>query len=349
MDAIVDANMDSDSSASIPSSQDSQGTEDYSHISSQPSSQETELYYKEAKWGPIRLYTEASLGDYPGCLRWCMDNQLVFSQMQCRRHRRPRTLRDLDSADRRPNWFCGQCNDRKPVFAGSIFDDAHLPIQKILMLAYSFATSTTYEDAKRNCIFHSQDPEITNQTIASYYDTFRQIVGQDCQEQIAIGSKIGGPGKIVQVDEAMLGKRKYNRGLLFPGTWVFGMIDEDGDVRLEIVERRDQATLLSAIIRNVQVGSIIHSDSFRSYQTETLESNGYTHFKVNHRREFVAEDGTHTQKIESQWRALKRHFSPGGIRKEYIADHLLEYAWRRKCLTCNIEPFNDLIKLAKAI
>ncbi|KMQ87177.1 putative transposase-like protein [Lasius niger] len=34
--------------------------------------------------------------------------------------------------------------------------------------------------------------------------------------------KIGGEGIIVKIDEAKIGKRKYNRGRLIDGKWIFG-------------------------------------------------------------------------------------------------------------------------------
>ena len=39
--------------------------------------------------------------------------------------------------------------------------------------------------------------------------------------------KIGGSGKLVQIDENKIGKRKYHRGHVVEGQWVFGGIEED--------------------------------------------------------------------------------------------------------------------------
>ena len=39
--------------------------------------------------------------------------------------------------------------------------------------------------------------------------------------------KIGGPGKLVQIDESQIGKRKYHRGHVVEGQWVFGGVEED--------------------------------------------------------------------------------------------------------------------------
>ena len=36
--------------------------------------------------------------------------------------------------------------------------------------------------------------------------------------------KIGGPGKIVEIDESKIGKRKFNRGHFVEGQWVFGRV-----------------------------------------------------------------------------------------------------------------------------
>lgn len=325
---------------------DSQATELY--LDTTTSSQDTVNYYKEPLWGPIRLYKDAKFEDNTECIRWCMSNGLLLSQKHCRLHRCQRTLRDLDATSRIPFWYCGKCNNRKSMFAGSIFADTKLSIQKVLMIAYSYANNCSYEDARRNCAFSADDLDLTNRTLAHWYHLFREIVAEDHLNQSATGSKIGGQGRIVQVDEVMLGRRKYNRGRLVESTWVLGMIDEDGYIRLEIVERRDVNTLTEVISRNVQIGSIIHTDSWKGYNTDRLGWMGFKHATVNHSVEFVAPDGTHTQRIESHNRDLRRKFSPGGIRNEDITDHLLEYAWRRKCRTSRIEPFTDLIKLARA-
>jgi len=37
--------------------------------------------------------------------------------------------------------------------------------------------------------------------------------------------KLGGSGKIVEIDESKIGKRKYHRGQVVEGQWVFGGIE----------------------------------------------------------------------------------------------------------------------------
>ena len=59
---------------------------------------------------------------------------------------------------------------------------------------------------------------------------------------------IGGPGKEVEIDESKFGKRKYNRGRVVDGHWVFGGMERgSGDSFMVEVPRRDAATLLGFI------------------------------------------------------------------------------------------------------
>lgn len=39
--------------------------------------------------------------------------------------------------------------------------------------------------------------------------------------------KLGGPGKIVEIDETKIGHQKYNRSRIITGHWLFGGIERD--------------------------------------------------------------------------------------------------------------------------
>lgn len=93
----------------------------------------------------------------------------------------------------------------------------------------------------------------------------------------------GGPERIVQIDEAKFGRRKYYHGHRIDGHWLFGMI-EDGssNFRLEICpdNKRTAEALLSLIQRYVAAGMTVHTDAWHTYRG--LLSLGYLHETVNH-------------------------------------------------------------------
>ena len=73
--------------------------------------------------------------------------------------------------------------------------------------------------------------------------------------------KLGGPGKVVQIDESKIGKRKYHRGHVVEGQWVFGGIEEDSrNCFIVTVKDRSEATLLKHIQELIEPATTIVSD-----------------------------------------------------------------------------------------
>lgn len=115
------------------------------------------------------------------------------------------------------------------------------------------------------------------------------------------------------------------------------------DLRLVVCpqNKRDAATLVNIIKDHVEVGSIIHTDEWKAYSG--LSNYGYSHHTVNHTVEFVAADGTHTQRIESQWNVAKRYFRGQHIPENEFPDKLCEYLWRRHCKKHSLDPMVELL------
>ncbi len=107
---------------------------------------------------------------------------------------------------------------------------------------------------------------------------------------------ISGKDLNVEIDESLISRRKYHRGRLLQSVWFFGGIyRETKDVFALIVPDRTASTLLNEISNHIAPGSIIHSDSLSSYnKIEEIERKNYTHFWVNHSKNFVKlENGSH--------------------------------------------------------
>lgn len=102
----------------------------------------------------------------------------------------------------------------------------------------------------------------------------------------ANSTKVGGPGKVVEIDEALFGKRKYNRGRLLQAKWVFGGYErESRKIFLMPVANRSKETLLEAITSWILPDTTIMSDMWRSY--DCLNNEGFQHLSVNHKMNFV--------------------------------------------------------------
>ena len=162
--------------------------------------------------------------------------------------------------------------------------------------------------------------------------------GNKCQHSRRLGlfllrdmrsAKIGGAGKIVQIDESKVGKRKYHRGHRVEGQWVFGGIEaETRKCYLVPVKDRSESTLMRIIKKWIEPGSLIVSDCWKSYGK--LSQNGYTHETVNHSEEFVNEKGFHINKQDGHWRQMKTTLPIFRARKEHFSSSLAEFMWRYK-------------------
>lgn len=126
---------------------------------------------------------------------------------------------------------------------------------------------------------------------------------------------------------------------------------EDGseDLRLEVCPDncRSAEVLVPLIEKNIEKGTIIHTDCWKAY--DCLADHGYIHKKVNHSdpdNPFVAPDGVHTQRIESQWRAVKRFFKKDNYNNPCdFSDAIVEYLWRRDLFKQKKDPFVELINV----
>lgn len=110
-----------------------------------------------------------------------------------------------------------------------------------------------------------------------------------------------GESIIVQIDESKFGKRKDNRGHPVEGVWVLGGVEltPQRKIFLAVVPRRDAETLTQVICHFVKPGSLIRSDGWSAYSgLRDTEGMYWVHQAVNHRIEFVTEEGVHTNNIE---------------------------------------------------
>jgi len=169
--------------------------------------------------------------------------------------------------------------------------------------------------------------KVTDHTAVDWYNFLRDICAQYFVDHPTV---IGGPGTEVEIDESKFGRRKYNRGRIVDGHWVFGIMERlTGECFLVEVEHRDAATLLPLIQQYIRPGSVVYSDEWSAYnQLATVA--GCNHQTVNHSLHFVDPNtGAHTQGVESMWSCCKRMLREERTMHSRLHDtYLPEFMWR---------------------
>ncbi|KAH7832701.1 putative Uncharacterized transposase-like protein [Monocercomonoides exilis] len=155
---------------------------------------------------------------------------------------------------------------------------------------------------------------------------------------------IGGPGRIVEIDEAVWRRRKYGRGKKKRQIWIFGAVERKpeggaGKNFVMIVPNRKAGTLVPIIRDKILPGTRIMSDEWKAYAR--LKDYGYAHDTVCHKREFKNKI-THacTNTVEGLWMNLRKFFPRTRCREKFLGDYLSMWLVRR-----NLQiQFRELIK-----
>ena len=90
-------------------------------------------------------------------------------------------------------WRCRVCKTSKSIREGSFFAKSRLPLQKWLLLIYLWARDYPVKDV-------AQEAEIDKNVACDILNWFREVCSL---KLIQRDITLGGPGKIVQIDESL--------------------------------------------------------------------------------------------------------------------------------------------------
>lgn len=135
-------------------------------------------------------------------------------------------------------------------------------------------------------------------------------------------------GGEIELDESYFGgKRKGKRGRGAAGKVpVFGVLERDGHVYVEVVPDVKATTLLGITTKKVRRGSLVYTDKYKAY--DTLMFCGYRHLAVDHQTRF-ANGKVYINGLEGFWswakqRLIKHH----GISPHWFPFYLKELEFR---------------------
>lgn len=238
-------------------------------------------------------------------------------------------------------WRCNKknCNTQLTTRYESLFNNSNLTYEEIMFLLYEILNNTPGNNIK-------QEYNFDDHTLSKWRSLVRSVLIFYVEMS---STQIGGPGKVIEIDESKFGKQKYYKGRYVQGQWVFGGVERGtGLCFLVPIEDRSEQTLLKLIKKWVKPGTTIISDCWKSYNN--ISEHGFNHLTVNHSVQFVNKlSGAHTNTIESTWRHVKASLPQYHRRKSEFTGYLATYIFNKECSAKEESRMLKFIHLASCI
>ena len=275
------------------------------------------------------------------------------------------------------------------VFPASEEDDEKAPTHKRCNykktwrnqgdLSYYLPASMTPSQYLRTLYWFSSDaPQkqvlketgLAEKTWAKIRNKIRDLLWLVIQQQFN-RVQLGGPGRVVVIDETFFTRKKTNAGgfvgrsTMGNKTIVMGFLELDlatrkatGACVLITIANRKQATLKREIETHVLPGSLIFTDRHKSYHFLGRRQSQYVHRAVNHKagefsrmeRIFGQDINVTTNAVEGLLGRLKKYLRQREylrIGKKAYGEVLAEFLWRQRCSAFRVEPFYNLLREIK--
>lgn len=193
----------------------------------------------------------------------------------------------------RKTYSCQWCGSHVSPLAGTIFDKSSTSLRLWFYAMYLMIQTRSGISAKQL----ERELGVTYKTAWRMFKQIRMLMSET-------GDPLTGT---VEIDETFVGGKGKNRRR----EWkqedkkevLMGMLERGGKVYLKHTPNTGKRTLLEQIKENVSSKARVMTDEFSGYIQLTKQ--GFSHYTVNHRLEFVKGD-IHTQAIEGFWSQLKR-------------------------------------------
>jgi IS1 family transposase len=218
---------------------------------------------------------------------------------------------------------CKRCRKKAGIRSKTIIEGSKLSLRTILSLLIEFCEDRLIKDS-------SEKLDINEKTTSKWFKIFRRATGKILEEEF---QKLGGKGSVIQIDETLLTRRKYNVGRLGKQRWLFGAIDAVTKAFIvRNIDNRSEIELRRVILETILEGSTIHSDMWPAYMSFLGNSSEFKHGSVNHKMNYVDPiTKVHTNLIENLWSLLKRRLrSKHQSFHAHLDEYIDEFCFRKR-------------------
>lgn len=193
------------------------------------------------------------------------------------------------------------CYKKFSVTVGTIFENSKIGLRTWFAAMYLISTGKKGVSSLQL----AEQLGITQKTAWFVLSRIREMLKENAPEKLT---------GTVEIDEAYFGgkisnkhakQRKAIKNSMSPSikTAVIGIVEREGEVRLQVVADTKRTTVLPIVASNIEKGAIIYTDSSHMY---TPLSSAFVHGVVNHEQGEYVRGLCHTNSIEGFWSIMKR-------------------------------------------
>ena len=241
-------------------------------------------------------------------------------------------------------WRCSRCLYSVAITNGSYLHGLKkLSAFKVIKLLYKFYQDRTAEQA-------SNDDELNYELCRRWFDWFRRCISHYMQHYFYPNFEFDLSHPSEWDESSFAAKPKHNRGQRREPVWVVGGVQRMTNlVMLQMVEERDESTMIPIIYHHAHGGATIITDAWGA--CNPLNSFGFRHFNVNHSRTFADPlTGWHSNTIEGLFGLckldLKKH---KGIPQSHLQRHLDAWCFRRNTIKSGQNYWEQLLLVIGAM